>query len=175
MKADERRQRILDYLQQQTKAISASNLAKQFGVSRQVIVGDIALLRAKDKAILSTPRGYLMATIPQAVSHYVGKIVAKHTHEETTLELNLIVAHGGTVLDVSVEHPIYGLLTVPLSISNQNDIDQFMDRLSYSQSNLLSSLTDGIHIHTISCASQEEFLKIKRSLKEANLLLDENI
>lgn len=58
MHAQERRQEILKLLHQSAHPISASALAERFSVTRQVIVGDIALLRSSGADILATPRGY---------------------------------------------------------------------------------------------------------------------
>ena len=46
MQAAERRAEILEVLRGAKGAVSATQLAARFGVSRQVIVGDVALLRA---------------------------------------------------------------------------------------------------------------------------------
>ena len=110
MKAAERRQKIIDILSQTQVPISASSLASRLGVSRQIIVGDVALLRAANHDVISTPKGYVMS---QALySHqFIGKIACQHGPERTKEELDSIVANGGIVVDVEVEHPVYGMLT----------------------------------------------------------------
>ena len=60
MHAEERRETILKLLRQSAQPVSASTLAAQLSVSRQIIVGDIALLRAGGADILATPRGYCL-------------------------------------------------------------------------------------------------------------------
>ena len=131
MKAKERRQAILERLEKTQVPISAGYLAKKLGVSRQIIVGDIALLRAENHDIMATHRGYLLAERLQVPkSFYHGKLVCKHGPKEVRLELETIVKNGGKILDVEVEHPIYGMITAPLNIENQDEIDYFMDKLS---------------------------------------------
>ena len=41
--------------------VTGSTLAKDFNVTRQVIVQDMAILRAEGKDIIATPQGYMMA------------------------------------------------------------------------------------------------------------------
>ena len=170
MKAKERRKAILEKLEGASQPLSASHLAKELGVSRQIIVGDVALLRAENHAIMATHRGYLLAEhlqIPK--SYYHGKLACKHSAKEVRLELETIVQNGGNILDVEVEHPIYGMITAPLNIAKQDDIDYFMDKLSRYQGSLLSSLTEGIHLHTISCQDRETFEKIFQALEKEGL------
>ncbi|MDE6841162.1 MAG: HTH domain-containing protein, partial [Oscillospiraceae bacterium] len=60
MNATERRGRILEYLREWDRPLSATALARRLSVSRQVIVGDVALLRAAGEGITATPRGYVL-------------------------------------------------------------------------------------------------------------------
>ena len=60
MEGKDRRERLIALLQQADTPISGTELAKQLGVSRQVIVQDVALLRAENCEILSTNKGYLL-------------------------------------------------------------------------------------------------------------------
>ena len=53
-----RRRRILERLRPQASPIPASELAREFRVSRQCLVQDVAILRASGQEILATPRGY---------------------------------------------------------------------------------------------------------------------
>lgn len=173
MKAAERRQKIIDILNQTQVPISASVLAGQLGVSRQIIVGDVALLRAANHDVISTPRGYVLS---QALySHqFIGKIACQHGPEHTKEELESVISKGAIMVDVEVEHPIYGMLTAPLNIKSQEDIDNFMEKVEHSNATLLSSLTDGIHTHTLSCHSKDEFEEIKSDLSDKGLLLKSN-
>ena len=63
MQREKRKDNIIQKLQSTDSPVSASSLAKEFGVSRQIIVGDIAILRAEGHDISSTPRGYVLPQI----------------------------------------------------------------------------------------------------------------
>ncbi|HES9065349.1 TPA: transcription repressor NadR [Streptococcus pyogenes] len=169
MKAEDRRQKIIECLNSEQKAVSATRLGKLLGVSRQVIVGDIALLRAQQIDIISTPKGYIMSTALYSHQFYA-RIVCQHNVEETKKELEIILAHQGIITTVEVEHPIYGMITAPLNIKTHSDVTNFMSKLSQSKAELLSSLTEGLHSHLISCPSQEAFLAIKHDLELAGIL-----
>lgn len=147
MDAENRRKEISRALQNNKEPIVARALAEQFDVSRQVIVGDIALLRAAGQDIYSTPKGYVMRkTGPTGVTT---PVVCLHTREETRDELYTIVDCGCEVLDVIVEHPLYGMMKGELNISSRLDADHFIAKLNETETSLLSTLTDGIHTHTI--------------------------
>jgi len=72
MEANLRREHILDMIRQNNMPVSASLLAKTLNVSRQVIVGDIALLRAQGIKIIATARGYMIPEFKET-SRYIGK------------------------------------------------------------------------------------------------------
>lgn len=102
MDAASRRQAILDRLRAADRPVSASALASERNVSRQIIVGDIAILRAGGAEISATPRGYVL---PQATDGITRTIACRHTLAQTGQELDILVDNGCTVLDVIVEHP----------------------------------------------------------------------
>ena len=170
MHAQERRQEILKLLHQSAHPISASALAERFSVTRQVIVGDIALLRSGGADILATPRGYC---IQGAAPGLVRRVAVRHTPHRMETELNIMVDNGCTVLDVIVEHPIYGQLTGQLQISNRYDVGQFVQRCRRQEAAPLSQLTEGIHLHTVACPSQEAYGRVKESLSKLGFLLEE--
>lgn len=173
MKTVERRQKIIEYLNQAQVPISASSLAESLGVSRQIIVGDVALLRANNQDIISTPKGYILSQ--SLYSHqFIGKIACQHGADRTQEELEIIVGKGGIVVNVEVEHPIYGMLTAPLNIKTNEEIINFISKIEQSQATLLSSLTQGIHVHTLSCQSKDTFDEIKNDLSVKGLLLENN-
>lgn len=176
MKASERRKHIYKKLQLSQDPIKATQLAGYFGVSRQVIVSDIALLRASDYDILATNQGYILA---ESISHldngrYRGKLACQHSSDQAIEELALIVSLGGEVEDVIVDHPFYGILKASLRIRHQSDIQEFQDQMTQYQGEMLSSLTDGIHVHTITTPSVKEFKAIKEGLSELNILIKED-
>ncbi|KRL06653.1 MAG: transcription repressor NadR [Liquorilactobacillus hordei] len=147
--------------------ISATTLAKKYKVSRQTIVGDIALLRAKGEPIIATVGGY---KYQKKESQYHGLLVCQHTSEETRLELETIVSMGGEIEDVIVDHKLYGQLVGTLGISTLHDVNDFMSRAEKGDHQLLSSLTMGIHLHNVACNNEEHFLEIKQKLSELGLL-----
>ena len=162
MKASERRQIILEKLSRAAEPLSASALASQFGVSRQIIVGDIALLRAAGCEIMASPRGYITpvaaysaaaspASLPQ--SFYRRRIACSHKSDQTGEELNILVDEGCRVLDVIIEHPLYGELTGNLMIATRDDVASFLEKSARLEAQPLSLLTEGIHLHTIEAPS----------------------
>lgn len=165
-----RRQAILEHLSQLDAAISARKMAEKYEVSRQVIVGDIALLRAEGHDILSTPRGYVLPGKSEQNNFYEGKIVCLHTPQQAEEELQIIVDNGGRVMDVSVDHPLYGSLTGKLQIATRYDIKEFLDHVKKHETKMLASLTDGVHTHVIQCEDGDAFNRIKDELAQHGIL-----
>ena len=168
MTAESRRSAVLAAISSTNQPISATVLAKQFGVSRQIIVGDVALLRATGAKISATPRGYV---IQQDITGIIRQVATRHNGDQMEEELNIIVDHGCTVLDVIVDHPIYGQLAGQLQLSSRYDIQQFVARSAQAQP--LSLLTEGIHLHTLSCPSEEAYERVCDALQQVGLLLDQ--
>lgn len=168
MEAASRRQAILDQLRTADRPVSASALAAGLNVSRQIIVGDIALLRAGGAEISATPRGYVM---PRATDGITRTIACRHTLAQTGQELDILVDNGCTVLDVIVEHPVYGQLTGQLQISSRYDVEQFLARIRDSDAAPLSMLTGGLHLHTLCCPNEDAYTRACAALKAAGLLL----
>ena len=170
MEAASRRQAILDRLRTADRPVSASALAAGLNVSRQIIVGDIALLRAGGAEISATPRGYVL---PRATDGITRTIACRHTLAQTGQELDILVDNGCTVLDVIVEHPVYGQLTGQLRISSRYDVEQFLARIRDSDAAPLSMLTGGLHLHTLCCPNEDAYTRACAALKAAGRLLDE--
>ena len=170
MEAASRRQAILDRLRTADRPVSASALAAGLNVSRQIIVGDIALLRAGGAEISATPRGYVL---PRATDGITRTIARRHTLAQTGQELDILVDNGCTVLDVIVEHPVYGQLTGQLQISSRYDVEQFLARIRDSDAAPLSMLTGGLHLHTLCCPNEDAYTRACAALKAAGLLLDD--
>lgn len=168
MEAASRRQAILDRLRTADRPVSASALAAGLNVSRQIIVGDIALLRAGGAEISATPRGYVL---PRATDGITRTIACRHTLVQTGQELDILVDNGCTVLDVIVEHPVYGQLTGQLQISSRYDVEQFLARIRDSDAAPLSMLTGGLHLHTLCCPNEDAYTRACAALKAAGLLL----
>ena len=168
MNAKVRRSAILARLKHENGPVSATALAKEHGVSRQIIVGDIALLRAGGEPISATPRGYLLDRENAGELHTVA---VRHTTQEMERELQICVDNGCTVLDVVVEHPVYGQLVGQLQLSSRYDVEQFLNRSRSSAARPLSDLTGGIHLHRLLCPDEAAYQRVCRQLDEAGLLL----
>lgn len=160
MKAAERRQAIANLLLSSSEAVSGSTLSKEFGVSRQIIVQDISVLKASGYEILSTHSGYVISESPQ--KERVFKI--HHTTEQTEEELNLIVDLGGTVADVFVWHKVYGKVVAPLNIFSKLQVKQFIEGVRTGKSSELMNITGGYHYHTVRAESEEILQKIEDAL-----------
>jgi transcriptional regulator of NAD metabolism len=171
MPAEERRKKIENTLRNNTEPVSATSLAKSFSVSRQVIVGDIALMRAAGIKISATPRGYVInSEADRSDNDYT--IACIHDDKNMADELYAVVDNGGTVVDVTVEHPVYGQIVGELRISSRYDVDLFMEKIKNNQAQPLSNLTGGIHLHTIRCRDEETLKRIKAALKKLNIILE---
>ena len=168
MEAASRRLAILDRLRTADRPVSASALAAGLNVSRQIIVGDIALLRAGGAEISATPRGYVL---PRATDGITRTIACRHTLAQTGQELDILVDNGCTVLDVIVEHPVYGQLTGQLQLSSSYDVEQFLARIRDSAAAQLSMLAGGLHLHTLCCPNEDAYTRACAALKAAGLLL----
>lgn len=162
-----RRDKILKIIQNSHKPISASSLASELGVSRQVIVGDVALIRASGTNIIATPRGYI---VDHDDSHDQYVIAVNHDASHVQDELYTIVDLGGSIIDVIIEHPVYGQLTGELHISSRYDVDQFLLRIHESQAYPLSQLTHGLHLHTIYCPDSNVYSRIIDALDQKGYL-----
>jgi len=171
MDGDLRRIEVLTMIKGSDRALSASFLATELGVSRQVIVGDVALLRAEGQEIIATARGYIVPNVVKK-NQYIRKIACQHTPEQTIDELYLLVDLGVRVDDVIIEHEVYGELTGNLGIESRADADLFIKKLKSSQSRLLSELTMGIHLHTVSCRNKEHFGEILDAMEKAGYLIN---
>ena len=169
MNAQQRRDYILERLKAAAQPVSATALAGELGVSRQIIVGDVALLRAGGAEITATPRGY-MARRPAGL---VRQAAVQHRPEEMERELNAIVDQGCTVLDVVVEHPVYGQLSGQLQLSSRYDVAEFIRRVEKEQATPLSALTGGVHLHRLRCPDEAACRRVCQALDEAGFLVKE--
>lgn len=169
MDGEQRREAILNLLQNQKKPTSGAYLAQIYKVSRQVVVQDIALLRAKGNDILATARGYILNKENAIVYHRV--VLVKHTESQTEDELNTIVDNGGWIRNVIILHPVYGELVGDLGLRTRRDVKEFVAKLKDSKANPLSKLTGGIHMHTIEASCEEELDIIEEELKNKGYIV----
>ena len=168
MDAAARRAAILSRLEQADHPVSAAALAREFAVSRQIIVGDVALLRAGGADIAATPRGYVL---PRDSAALLRTVACVHDREGMARELEIMVDQGCQVVDVVVEHPIYGQLAGQLHLSSRYDVSEFIRKVSAHQARPLSDLTGGIHLHTLSCPGEAVWSRVLEALKQEGFLL----
>lgn len=173
MEGEARRAKLLSILSVELQAISGTELASRLGVSRQVIVQDIALLRAVNKNILSTNKGYLLYQDTKETLKKKRTFKVKHENSEIEDELYTIVDHGGKVLDVVVAHEIYGQITVDLIINNRVDADTFVKNIKKYGTKPLNDLTNGVHFHTIEADCDEALMRIETALGKKGYLMEE--
>ncbi len=169
MKAEKRREEITKILLTADGAVSGSSLAQSLNISRQIIVQDIAVLRAKGYDILSTHSGYVIERHP--LSERVFKV--RHTSEETSDELTRIISLGGTVVNVYVWHKIYGKIEGSLNIFSLRGVEQLVEGIKSGKSSELMNITSGYHYHTVRADSEEVLDKIGASLAEAGYIVPE--
>ena len=169
MKADQRRKEIASYMMSAQNAVPGGKLSEKFGVSRQIIVQDISVLKEAGYEILSTHSGYVMQTTPHC--ERVFKLF--HTKDQTEDELNTIIDFGGIVADVFVWHKVYGKMTAPLNISSRLHIAQFLEGVRTGKSSELMNITGGYHYHTVKADSEEVLNRIESALQEKGFIAPE--
>lgn len=165
--SEQRRARLWELLQQRRSPVTGGELASLLQVSRQIIVQDVALLRAQGKSIIATPRGYLAVTDDKSVRPR-RTVAVKHSGDLAVIEreLNAIVDEGGQVIDVIVEHPVYGELRGVLMLQSRRDVQEFLNKMRATGAEPLSSLTDGVHLHTIEAESIDVLDRIEQVLDQ---------
>ncbi|MDD3204534.1 MAG: transcription repressor NadR [Lachnospiraceae bacterium] len=171
MDGDNRRKELLQILQNEKQPVSGTELAKRFCVTRQVIVQDIALLRANDKNILSTNKGYVLFVRNMESGKCKKTFKVCHEEKQITDELYTIVDLGGGVLDVVVEHPIYGQIMVDLIINSRLDADSFVEQVRKNKTKPLNELTEGVHFHTVTAPNEAVLEAIEQALLKKGYLL----
>ena len=168
MNAAQRRKAILERLTEASAPLSASVLAGALGVSRQIVVGAVALLRASGTQIDATPRGY---QLHPAARGYTGILACVHsTADQMREELYTVVDQGGIVVDVAVENSLYGELRGSLNLASRYDVDDFIQQAKDTPEALLSRMTGGVHLHTLHCQDAGSFERIKKELEEKAIL-----
>lgn len=166
MKAAERRKAIVTLLLTEQEPISGGVLSEKFGISRQIIVQDISVLKGMGYEIISTHNGYIIQKSPlkeRVIKFY-------HTTEQTEDELNLIVDLGGTVVDVFVWHKVYGKVSARLNIFSRHQVKQFIEGVRTGKSTELMNITGGYHYHTVRAESEEILEKIYKALEEKGFI-----
>ncbi len=168
---EERRDLILQWLMETSEPLTGQLLADRTNVSRQVIVQDISLLKAKNEPIIATAQGYIYLNDNQQTYPYKKIIACYHPPQKTMDELIIMVDHGLFVRDVIVEHPIYGELIASLMLKNRRDVNEFTKKMEQTNASYLSDLTDGVHLHTIEAETNEQLEEAIQRLEEEGFLL----
>ncbi|MDQ0214569.1 transcriptional regulator of NAD metabolism [Oikeobacillus pervagus] len=170
---EERRDFILKLLKKSHHPITGSEFSKKTNVSRQVIVNDITLLKARNEPIIATSQGYFYLSSSPQETIIERTVACIHSPEETENELNLLVDQGVMVKDVRVEHPIYGDLTASIMVSNRKEVDQFMQKVRETKASFLSQLTNGVHLHTLCAKDRVTLDEAVHALHENGYLFEE--
>lgn len=166
MNGEERREQMLSILRSATGPISGIELASKLNVSRQVIVQDIALMRAKDIDVFSTNRGYVLKETTRCTRIF--KVI--HGEDEVATELETIVDYGGRIKDVFVYHKVYGVIKADMDIRSRKDVKNYMNEIATGKSSLLMKVTSGYHYHTIEADDSETLDQIQEELKRLGFL-----
>lgn len=172
MTGENRQAHILESLKTATSPIKGAEFSKETNVSRQVIVQDVSILKAKGEPILATNQGYIYMKDEAKVMKETRTIVCKHIPEQTIEELNTIVDFGVTVKNVCVEHAVYGEITAIVNVSNRQEVLEFVEHMKKTNANLLSELTEGIHLHTIEADSMSQLDAACEALKAIGILIE---
>lgn len=171
MNSVNRRSDIIRLIKTANKPLKGTELANIYNVTRQIIVKDIALLRAQGYKIIATPDGYIYGNDANRIKFV---IAVNHGEDRLFEELNIVIKYGGIIEDVIVEHPIYGEIRAMLMIKNLNDLENFINKYKDKDAKPLSTLTNGIHIHTISSDNEINMNLIKEELNKKGFMVKDN-
>ncbi|MDO7905564.1 transcription repressor NadR [Paenibacillus sp. JX-17] len=169
---DERRAQLLDWLKS-SSPLTGNELAQRASVSRQVIVQDMTLLKARNEPILATSQGYVyMESDSRQGPALLERVIAvQHTPEQSEEELLLIVDHGVGVKDVIVEHPVYGQISAQIRVHTRKEVYEFISNIRSSKATFISELTQGVHLHTLTSPSEERLDEVCEALREIGFLV----
>lgn len=167
--SETRRQKMIELLKKQNAPISGNQLAEQFGVTRQVIVKDMGMIKAGGLPLLATAKGYLLQKETDGL--YRREIQVRHSREQIGDEMRLIVDLGGYILNTHVDHPIYGSVGESIRIRSRRDIQNFLAKSEETGCMPLLELTNGIHSHTIAAEDEQTLDEICEELRNAGYLL----
>ena len=96
-----------------------------------------------------------------------------HTDAQTEDELYSIVDLGGTVVNVMVNHRVYGHMEAPLGISSRLKVKAFIDDIKNGKSSPLKNITSNYHYHTVEADSEKTLDLIEKTLEEKGYLITE--
>ncbi len=167
----ERRTRLLAALEAAAAPTRGSELSALLGVSRQIVVADIAILRAAGASVIATPQGYVL-TPARGHAGLRTVIASRHDPSQSECELRALVECGVRVVDVVVEHALYGELRGQLNLSSVRDVSEWIQERERCGAHLLSELTDGLHLHTLEALSERPLEQAKAALRALNFLVE---
>ena len=170
MNGEIRREKIKQMLAGASQPMTGTALAAALHVSRQVIVQDIALMRAEQLPIVSTNKGYLLGPDAARSSQPKRVFFVRHTTEQMLEEFMAVIELGGRILDVSVEHDLYGPIRADLLIENAREAADFVERLDRCRDNPLKVLTDDRHYHTVTAPSERLLDLIEQEFRSRGFL-----
>ncbi|MFI5053761.1 MAG: 3H domain-containing protein [Acidimicrobiia bacterium] len=166
----QRRTELLRILRESEQPVTGSELSARLGVSRQAIVNDVALLRATGEGIVAGPQGYRMAEDSRGVTAVI------RCHHEPTRgreELEILLDRGVSVLDVGVEHSVFGEVRARFVVDSRADIDRHAETITNAEEAPLSVITRGFHSHTVRAPSDDALRAAKRELRERGILRED--
>lgn len=155
-------------LEDSREPVSGIALAARLEVSRQAIVQDIATLREQGLPVVATSRGYHLDRSP---SQFRKTLAVRHGPDQLFEELSLIVSLGGRVLDVLVDHPVYGELRGNINVGSTDEIVRFLTLMETTGRRPLLTLSDGFHLHTVEASDESALQTIEEALKESGFLV----
>jgi transcriptional regulator of NAD metabolism len=168
---DYTRKKILEILKNNEDPVKGTDLASMIGISRQAIVQHIAILRASGVNVIATHNGYIIPNIEKRENR-IKSIECTHSKEEIREELEIIIDLGGKIIDVTIEHPVYGEIVCSLLINSRYELEKFLESLTNKNGKPLLFLTDGIHRHTIEVPNEEVYEIMIKKLTERGFLIN---
>ncbi len=168
--AEERRRRLMKLLGESQKPVSGTELGQRLGTTRQTVVQDIAVLRAAGEPIVATARGYMLSSVLTPGRHRA-LLAVRHAPEQTEEELSLLLNLGLRVVDVVVDHPVYGEMRGLLMLDSQEDLRLWLQSLRENKAHLLSELTDGVHLHTVEAPRPDLLERAREALRQRGYLI----
>ncbi|MBO8434215.1 MAG: transcription repressor NadR [Tyzzerella sp.] len=169
MTSDYRQREILKILKSSDSPVTGKSLAQKFGVTRQIIVKDIGIIKACGNSIISTAKGYIYENAKK--EGFEREICVCHKSDDIEREMNIIVDFGGKLLKTTVNHPLYGNVGESLYIKSRKDVKEFMSKVSETGCMPLLELTKGVHTHIISADDVKTLDEICEKLKEIGYLI----
>jgi transcriptional regulator of NAD metabolism len=153
------------------KPVPGTEMGQRLGATRQTVVQEIAILRARGEPIIATSRGYLLAS-SLTPNRFQAILAVRHRPEQTEDELTLLLDLGLRIVDVSVDHPVYGELRGMLMLDSREDLRDWLRSMKEKQAHMLSELTEGIHLHTVEAPREELIERARQALRERGYLFE---